>query len=345
MSRITFAREFLGVIFEVATQKLSLRGVPELPDIGASAEGLTIIVTGPTGGIGQQSAAELARRGAKVILACRNVPKGEAYKKELEEQAAAAGRPAPKLEVMELDVSSLASVRSFAEAWLARKEPLHVLVNNAGILAMAAPYKLTEEGFENHLVTNYLGHYLLTLLLLPSLEQATNQARAGWGGAGHPARVVSVASKLHYMGAVRKDDLNLQKGYTSLDAYCQSKLLQVLFAGELERRARGRVRSLALHPGEVLTNVVNTLPSPLQRLYRQVMTFPLLTPDQGARSTVHCATAPQVEEEPDKVYYHSSCVPIAPSALALDRDLARWVWDWSAEAVALSSDQDLAPAP
>ena len=100
---------------------------------------------------------------------------------------------------------------------------------------------------------------------------------------GHPARVVNVASKLHYMGAVRKDDLNLQKGYTSLDAYCQSKLLQVLFAGELERRARGRVRSLALHPGEVLTNVVNTLPSPLQRLYRQVMTFPLLTPDQGTQ--------------------------------------------------------------
>ncbi|KAK2075921.1 hypothetical protein QBZ16_001257 [Prototheca wickerhamii] len=263
----------------------------------------------------------LNRNTDAVILACRNIPKGEAYKKELEEQAAAAGRPAPKLEVMELDVSSLASVRSFAKAWLARKEPLHVLVNNAGIIAMSAPYTLTAEGFENHLM-------------------------------GHPARVVNVASKLHYMGAVRKDDLNLQKGYKCIDAYCQSKLLQVLFAGELERRASGRVRSLALHPGEVLTFAAPPQPSATQRLSRKIMASLLLSPEQGtrlsvvcgARSTVYCATAPQVEQERDKVYYHSSCLPITPNPLALDRDLAGWLWDWSAEAVALGSEHNLPPA-
>lgn len=98
---------------------------------------------------------------------------------------------------------------------------------------------------------------------------------------GHPALVVNVASKLHYMGSVHQQDLNLRRWYTSVEAYCQSKLLQVLFAAELERRGRGSVRSVAVHPGEVLTNVINTLPSLLQGLYRRVMTYPLLTPEQG----------------------------------------------------------------
>ncbi|RMZ55112.1 hypothetical protein APUTEX25_005390, partial [Auxenochlorella protothecoides] len=282
--------------------KLTMRSIPDLGDIGESLAGATVLVTGPTGGIGQQSATEFARRGAN----------GEELKKELEGAAAAEGRAVPNLEVMELDVSSLASVRKFGEAWESLGRPLHVLVNNAGIFSMSAPYKLTSEGFESHLATNYLGHFLLTMLLLPALKRGCTQR-------GAPSRVVHVSSKLHYMGSV-------------------------LFSTELDARAGPSVRSVAVHPGEVLTNVIHTLPGPVRWLYARLLAGVLLTPRQGARSTVHAATSPRVlAEEAAAPYLHSDCAPVPPSPAARDAELARWAWAWSVDAAGLASDRDLAP--
>ncbi|KFM23329.1 Retinol dehydrogenase 11 [Auxenochlorella protothecoides] len=279
-----------------------MRSIPDLGDIGESLAGATVLVTGPTGGIGQQSATEFARRGAN----------GEELKKELEGAAAAEGRAVPNLEVMELDVSSLASVRKFGEAWESLGRPLHVLVNNAGIFSMSAPYKLTSEGFESHLATNYLGHFLLTMLLLPALKRGCTQR-------GAPSRVVHVSSKLHYMGSV-------------------------LFSTELDARAGPSVRSVAVHPGEVLTNVIHTLPGPVRWLYARLLAGVLLTPRQGARSTVHAATSPRVlAEEAAAPYLHSDCAPVPPSPAARDAELARWAWAWSVDAAGLASDRDLAP--
>jgi retinol dehydrogenase 12 len=195
---------------------------------------------------------------------------------EIEAQASRKGQAFPLLEVMQLDLASLESVRRFASAWMSRNLPLDVLVCNAGLFAMGASRTETADGLEMHMATNHLGHFLLSLLLLPSM-QAASKAR------GRPARVVSVSSRLHLMGRLHRSDPNmtLAGSYSSLAAYAQSKLAQVCFSSELTRRSAGSVRGIALHPGEVATEVVRTLPAPLQAAYRAIMGIILLTPAQG----------------------------------------------------------------
>lgn len=178
--------------------------IPDLSAIGGPVEGLVAIVTGPTSGIGKETATELARRGAHgnyltfslhlhwnlmagplrdnavlyhhaVILACRSVSRGKALKTKLEQAAKAAGQPKPKLQVMQLDLSSLSSIREFAAAWEATGLPLHILINNAGILSLGAARAETEDGFESHIGTNHLGHFLLTMSLLPSLIETSKE--------------------------------------------------------------------------------------------------------------------------------------------------------------------------
>ncbi|KAI3432217.1 hypothetical protein D9Q98_003779 [Chlorella vulgaris] len=338
MDVLRHAAEFLSVALECCLQKLWMRGLPPLSLIGGPAEGQVVIVTGPTSGIGKETAAALAARGAHVILACRSVPKGEALAAELRQQAAAAGQPAPQLEVMQLDLSSLLSVRQFAAAWRRRGLPLHCLINNAGIFAMGAAREQTPDGFEAHLGTNHLAHFLLTLLLLPSLRQAADKA-------GRPSRVVSVSSKLHYVGRLHRQDMNLQTGYSSLAAYGQSKLAQVMFAAELQRRTGGGVVSVAVHPGEVMTEVVRSLPGPIRTAYRFLLQTVLLTPQQGARCSLYCATSPDLYRPALKgcYYFDSNCTPVRPSREAQDDELAAWLWRWSAAAVGLQPADDLPP--
>ncbi|KAL4419280.1 hypothetical protein ABPG77_008330 [Micractinium sp. CCAP 211/92] len=341
MEMLRWCSEFLSVGLELCLQKLWMRGLPSLSLIGGPAEGLVVVVTGPTSGIGKETAAELAARGAQVILACRSISRGEALKQQLEVRAQEAGQPRPQLEVMQLDLSSLQSVRQFASAFRARGLPLHVLVNNAGIFAMAGARETTPDGFEAHLGTNHLGHFLLTLLLLPALRQGAKQS-------GRPARVVNVSSKLHYVGGLRQQDINLEGSgaYNPLAAYAQSKLAQVLFAGELQRRTGGQLISVAVHPGEVLTDVVRSLPGPVQRAYQLLLQAILLTPQQGARCSVYCASSPDLEKESlqGRYYFDSNCTPIAPSREAQDARLAAWLWQWSAAAVGLQPADDLPPA-
>ena len=210
-------------------------GVEDMPD----QAGKLAVITGANSGIGYEAAKALAGKGARVIMAVRSVEKGE---------AAAAGvrvaHPSAAVEVMRLDLADLASVRAFAEAFLARHRELPLLINNAGV--MAIPYRRTADGFEMQFGTNHLGHFALTGLLLPAVLAAPG------------ARVVSVSSQAHLGGDIAFDNLDGGKGYQRWAAYAQSKIANLLFAYELQRRlaaAGAGAISLACHPGYAATEL------------------------------------------------------------------------------------------
>lgn len=199
-----------------------------------TAKQARIIVTGGNGGLGLEAVRALAATGASVILACRDRAKGEAAAREV------AGR----VEVRALDLSSLASVQAFAEQLIAEGAPLDVLINNAGV--MAIPRAETEDGFEQQLGVNHLGHFALTALLWPRMRETPG------------ARVVTVSSTVHKIGSMRFDDLQSARSYSAWGAYAQSKLANLLFSFELARRIEATgvdARSVACHPGYAATNL------------------------------------------------------------------------------------------
>jgi len=207
----------------------------DLPDLS----GKTIVVTGGNSGIGYEAALQFARRHGLVVLACRSLEKASAAAAQIKSAYADAA-----VEVMELDLSSLASVRAFADAFHKRHQRLNVLCNNAGV--MAIPYRRTADGFEMQMGTNHFGHFALTGLLLDLLL------------ATEGARVVTVSSGAHRMGAIRFDDLSWEHGYRKWYAYGQSKLANLLFCSELQRRidkAHANLISVACHPGYAATNL------------------------------------------------------------------------------------------
>ncbi|MHA7142972.1 oxidoreductase [Arthrobacter sp. Sr33] len=199
-------------------------------------EGRAVVITGANSGLGLQTAIALARRGASVTLACRNEARGTEALKTVSSRV-----PGATVDLRILDLSSLASVRSFAAGWTA---PLDLLINNAGV--MATPRILTEDGFEQQLGINHLGHYALTGLLLPRLREAS------------APRVVSVSSLAHKRGTINFDDLNSSTRYRRWTAYSQSKIANLYFTMELDRRVRAngeQLLAVAAHPGLSNTNL------------------------------------------------------------------------------------------
>ncbi len=242
--------------------------------------GRTAVVTGANSGLGLVAARELARAGADVVLACRNTEKGEAAAESIRAEV-----PGAKVAVEALDLSSLDSVRDFAERFAAGHESLDLLLNNAGV--MAPPRRETADGFELQLGTNHLGHFALTGLLLDKLQGRED------------ARVVTVSSTAHKMGRIDFDDLQRQKHYFRWTAYGQSKLANVLFARELDRRLRAAgstVASLAAHPGYSATNLQSAAPPLLDRVV-MVVTNHLLaqSAEMGALPELYAATRPNLD--------------------------------------------------
>ena len=226
--------------------------------------GRTVVVTGANSGLGEATARQLAAHGATVILACRNVAKGEA----------AAARMSGDVEVRALDLADLSSVRRFAEG----VDKIDVLVNNAGV--MAVPKRTTVDGFESQIGTNHLGHFTLTALLLPRVSD----------------RVVTLSSGAHRVGRIRLDDLNWQnRRYSRWGAYGQSKLANLMFAYELQRRlerARSAVRSIAVHPGYAATELQVKTESFQDRIMAVGNRLFAQSAEMGALPTLYAATMP-----------------------------------------------------
>jgi retinol dehydrogenase-12 len=275
--------------------------------------GRTFLVTGANSGIGRVTARVLAARGARVLAGCRTAELAAATAGALgRELAAAPGAEARGVvEPLAVDLADLGSVRAAAGAVLTRGLPLHALINNAGI---AGVHAVTRDGFELTFGVNHLGHFLLTRLLEPALR------------AGAPARVVNVSSKAHRrvsgidFGALRAP----ARSRTGFPEYAVSKLCNVLFTRELARRWADRgVTAYALHPGVVATRIWRRVPQPLRWLGLKLM----ISPEEGAETTVFCATAPALADVSGRYYIRAR--EAVPSAVAQDDALAARLWEES----------------
>ncbi len=237
--------------------------------------------------MGYYAAVELARRGATVVLACRDRSRGEAALKQLRTDAAGPGSAANDAELALLDLASLASIREVAEAEVARRQPLHGLINNAGVMAPAKRLE-TRDGFELQFGTNVLGHFALTCRLLPALAM-------GSGATPEDAsRVVTLASIAHKRGRIDFDDLQSAKKYSPMDAYAQSKLGDLMFAFELERRLRAKMLgpvSIAVHPGVAQSALFKGMAGIWYGVTNAVIGMFLNDGPQGALPTIYAATA------------------------------------------------------
>jgi dehydrogenase/reductase SDR family protein 13 len=286
-----------------------------LPAMATDLANKTFIVTGASTGIGKITAKELARAGAHVLLACRSESKTCAVIQDIQREVGNAS-----LEYLHLDLADLASVRACAEAILARNVPIHVLINNAG---QAGQRGLTKDGFELTFATNHLGHYLFTRLLLDRIKQAGS------------ARIVNVASASHYQAKGLEWDALKQptRTVTGMHEYAMSKLSNVLFTKELARRLEGTgVTTYAVHPGVVATDVWRRVPAPLRWVIKKFM----ITPEQGAESSLRCATDPELASQTGR-YYDTGGKEAEPNRLADDLELATTLWTRSAEWTGLAA--------
>jgi NAD(P)-dependent dehydrogenase (short-subunit alcohol dehydrogenase family) len=289
----------------------------QIPD----QSGRTAIVTGANSGLGLVTASELARHGAGVVLACRNVEKGEAALAEI-----AASAPGAQLELAELDLGSLASVQSFAERFAASHDGLDLLINNAGV--MAPPRRQTDDGFELQLGTNLLGHFALTGRLIGAMEGRLE------------ARVVTLSSNAHKMGRINFDDLQSERHYRRWNAYGQSKLADLMFSLELDRRLRAAssaVTSVAAHPGYAATNLQTAAPPLADRLF---MTFTNLvvaqSAEMGALPVLYAATYPGLAGGsyvgPDGIgEFRGHPQLVSPNSRARDEQVAGRLWSVAEE--------------
>ncbi|XP_066455660.1 dehydrogenase/reductase SDR family member 13 [Eleutherodactylus coqui] len=274
-----------------------------------SLTGRTVIVTGGNVGIGKMTALDLAKRGARVILACR-----------VKETAEAAAYDIRRLSgnnqvlFMKLDLASIASIRSFCKTFLSSEPRLDILINNAGIEGKGK----TEDGFNLVFGVNHLGHFLLTELLLDRLKQCS------------PSRIVVLASNAHKKGRIDFKNLN-PPGETwkeILQAYCDSKLANILFVRELANRLQGTdVTCYAVHPGVVLTNLGRNLPHWLQILLFPIAWFLLKTPVDGAQTSIYCAVQEGIEMYSGRYFANCQAQQVKPHAR--DDAVAKKLWEVS----------------
>ena len=280
------------------------------------------VVTGANTGLGYETALELAKLQINVILACRNLTKAEEAKQKI-----IAEFPEAKLDLLELDLSSLTSVRTFSKNFQQKYSRLDVLVNNAGIMALPEREE-TAEGFEKQLGVNHLGHFLLTGLLLDTLERTSG------------ARVVSLSSVAHKFGKINFEDLQLKDNYEPWKAYGQSKIACLLFALELNRRLQAnqsKVISVAAHPGFSPTDLQRHLSGPFKWL-NQVTKFLSQPPSKGALPTLYAALGEDIRGGdylgPDGFLEgRGQPAKVEPNNDAKDLEIARRLWEESEKLV------------
>ncbi len=285
-------------------------------------QGRTCLITGASGGIGKETAVGLATLGATVVMVCRDSERGEAALSDVRRRSGGS----KDVHLMLADLASLQAVRGLASEFRQRHQRLHVLVNNAG--AYNAKRLLSEDGHELTFAVNHLAHFLLTNLLLDLLK------------ASAPARIVNVSSRSHMGATIDFDDPHKENGYRGLSAYGQSKLANVLFTRELARRLQGTgVTANSLHPGLVRTGfgrnnggAIGALIRVFQARVLQIVPIPfILTPEQGAETSIYLASSPDVESVTGKYFVRKEPVPSSESSS--DPALAARLWQLSEELV------------
>jgi NAD(P)-dependent dehydrogenase (short-subunit alcohol dehydrogenase family) len=295
----------------------------EIPD----QHGRTAIVTGANSGLGRVVARELAKRGAIVIIASRDHAKGAEAAREI-----TAAFPSSNVEAAQLDLANLGSIRAFAERIRAGNDHIDLLINNAGV--MAAPHRRTADGFELQFGTNHLGHFALTGLLLPLLDEPD-------------ARVVTVSSNNHKAGRMQFDDLQGERHYSRWGAYAQSKLANLLFAFELDRRLKTAgwpLISVAAHPGYSATNLQLSGPPPHERLVMRVSNKLFAqSAEIGALPLLYAATAPDLRGGsyvgPDGAgEMRGHPVLVQATKRAQDEEAARRLWEISERLTGVAYD-------
>jgi NAD(P)-dependent dehydrogenase (short-subunit alcohol dehydrogenase family) len=288
----------------------------DLPDLSDRV----IVVTGANSGLGYQTARALVRQGAHVIMACRSLERAQQAAERIEDE-----RAAGHAEPWALDLASLASIETFAERMAAQHDELHALCNNAGVMAL--PYCTTADGFEMQLGTNHLGHYALTGRLLPLLLAAEG------------SRVVTVSSLVHRMGRMRWDDLQSERRYDKWQAYGQSKLANLLFTFELQRRlsaAKVETIAVACHPGYSSSNLHLAGPrmtgsSLAGRMMSLANRVAAQSAEMGALPSLYALTADDVQGGdfvgpggPMQIWGYPT--KVEPAAMAKDTELAAELW-------------------
>ncbi|XP_038137107.1 retinol dehydrogenase 13 isoform X1 [Cyprinodon tularosa] len=312
-------------------------------------DGKTVLVTGANTGIGKETCRDLAGRGARVVMACRDLTRAERAAEEVRHSTGNGN-----VVIRHLDLASVYSVSQFAKDFLDSEERLDILINNAGV--MMCPRWITEDGFETQLAVNHLGHFLLTNLLLPLLKSSV------------PSRVINVSSIAHqggmsfelsllnvyvmflipadgdcsvfwFSGRIDFDDLFFsRRPYSALESYRQSKLANVLFTRELARRLKGSgVSAFCLHPGVIRTELSRHVEGwfPLLGALLRIPAWLLMkTPKEGSQTTVFCAVTPGLEELSGKYFCDCAEKEVAPEGR--DDEAAQRLWEESARLVRLN---------
>ncbi|CAG0892195.1 unnamed protein product [Cyprideis torosa] len=314
---ITFSSLFLVVLGVGALVKLYFWLTLGVCRSDKRLDGKTVVVTGANTGIGKETAEDIARRGARVILACRNMEK--ARKAALDIIAATGnGEVIP----MEVDLSRLKSVREFVKNFLTVEDRLDILINNAGMADIIHGRIETEDGLEYHMAANYFGHFLLTNLLIDKLASCA------------PSRVVNVASVAHNWGKIDLEDLNSKRRYDKKRIYATSKLANVLFATEAAQRFKEKgVTVYALSPGGVSTDFLRNTPLIIQLACKFGRLVGIKSATEGAQTSIYCA----VEDGLTSGGYYSDCQlgGWMMNSQTEDVELRRKFWEASAKVVGL----------
>ncbi|KAM3379839.1 short-chain dehydrogenase TIC 32, chloroplastic isoform X1 [Capsicum galapagoense] len=286
---------------------------------GIDGSGLTAIVTGATSGIGIETTRVLALHGVHVIMAIRNIENGKKIKENIIKSI-----PNAKIDFMELNLSSMESIRKFAKEYNSAGHPLNILINNAGI--MIPPFILSQDKIELQFAVNHLGHFLLTNLLLENMKNTAKKSKK-------EGRIVNVASAAHdfaYSQGILFDKINDKESYNKLHAYGQSKLANILHSNELAKRLKEEgvnITANSIHPGPIATNIMryNTI---IHGIINWIGKYVLKNIEQGASTTCYVALHPKVKGVSGE-YFSDNNIATNTTSLAKDSDLAKKLWEFS----------------
>ncbi|XP_047259272.1 short-chain dehydrogenase TIC 32, chloroplastic isoform X1 [Capsicum annuum] len=287
---------------------------------GIDGAGLTAIVTGATSGIGIETTRVLALHGVHVIMAIRNIENGKKIKENIIKSI-----PNAKIDFMELNLSSMESIRKFAKEYNSAGHPLNILINNAGI--MIPPFILSQDKIEMQFAVNHLGHFLLTNLLLENMKNTAKKSKK-------EGRIVNVASAAHdfaYSQGILFDKINDKESYNKLHAYGQSKLANILHSNELAKRLKEEgvnITANSIHPGPIATNIMryNTI---IHGIINWIGKYVLKNIEQGASTTCYVALHPKVKGVSGEYFSDNNIATNTTTSLAKDSELAKKLWEFS----------------